>query len=376
MPTSLNNTKSDLAPSSSRESSLSALPDTPWSLVFDALPDAISIHTSSSDIVWANRALCELYGKTLSELKGMTCSEAFHEGNSDCPHERVANGGQSVQSVDDLVVSGRAFSVSFEPLFDAGNKQQGFIRVMGDVSEARNAHLQLLKAERFATLGQLLTGVAHDVGTPLNVISGYAEFLMMRKNPGDQGYKELTSILDQTRRIAAIFGQALELARPAQGGTDAIDLKAIIEESLSLAGPHLRKTNVTASLTCRIPKPLIYGEASQLKQAFFIILLNTGRRVGTGGSLRAIIDEAQKMPEFLELVLLGTEANGVSHDSSMLFKEGLAVQGEGSGIGLSLARKILAEAGARICFTPAGEEAAGLVLQLPRNEAAVGRVRE
>ena len=88
--------------------------------------------------------------------------------------------------MDDLVVSGRTFSVSFEPLSD-GNKQQGFIRVMRDVSEARNAHLQLLKAERFATLGQLLSGVAHDVGTPLNVISGYAEFLMMRKNPEESG---------------------------------------------------------------------------------------------------------------------------------------------------------------------------------------------
>jgi K+-sensing histidine kinase KdpD len=276
--------------------------------------------------------------------------------------------------VDDLVVSGRAFSVSFEPLFDDGNKQHGFIRVMRDVSEARNAHLQLLKAERFATLGQLLSGVAHDVGTPLNVISGYAEFLMMRKSPDDQGYKELTSILDQTRRIAAIFGQALELARPAQGRADAIDLNALLEESLALAGHHLRKTNVTASLTCRIPKPLIYGEASQLKQAFFILLLNTGRRVETGGSLRAIIDLAQKVPEFLELVLLGTDANGVRHDFSTVFREGLAVEGEVSGIGLNLASKIFAEAGARISFPTAGEQASGLVIQLPRNDAAVGRV--
>jgi len=372
MPTRLNNTKSDGVPSSSRESTFDAQPDTPWSLIFDSLPEAISVHTSSSQIIWANRALCDLYSKTLQDLMGMTCSQAFHAGNSGCPHERVANGEQSVQSVDDLIVSGRAFSVSFEPLLDDSNKEHGFIRVMRDVTETRNAHVQLLQAERLATLGQLLAGVAHDVGTPLNVISGYAEFLMMRKNPGDQGYKELTSILDQTRRIAAIFGQALELARPAQGGTAAIDLKAMLEESLSLAAHHLRKTNVTASLTCRIPKPLIYGEASQLKQAFFILLLNTGRQVGTGGSLQAIVGEAQKMPEFLEVVLLGTEANGVRHDFSMVFREGLA--GERSGIGLNLARELLEKAGARICFSQAGEEASGLVIQLPRNEAGVSRV--
>ena len=94
---------------------------------------------------------------------------------------------------------------------------------------------------------------------------------------------------------------------------------------LVAGGSHLRKTEVTASLTCRIPTPLIYGEASQLKQAFFILLLNTGPRVGTGGSLRAIIDLAQKVPEFLELVLLGTDANGGRHDFRRSFREGLAV---------------------------------------------------
>ena len=375
MPTSLNNTKSDRPSSSPRESTSGVQPDKLWPLILDALHDAISVHTSSSEIIWANRTLCDLYGRTLSELKGMTCSQAFHERNSGCPHERAENGGESVQSVDDLVVAGRTFSVSFEPLSD-GNKQQGFIRVMRDISEARNAHLQLLRAERFATLGQVLSGVAHDVGTPLNVISGYAEFLMMRKNPAEQGYKELTSILDQTRRIAAIFGQALELARPAHGGTDGIDLRALLEQSMSLAGPHLRKTKVTASLTCRIPKPLIYGDASQLKQAFFILLLNIGPRVGTGGSLLAIIDMAQKVPDFLELVLLGTDANGVRHDFSTVFSEGLAVEGEGTGIGLTLARKILADAGARISSSLAGEQASGLVIHLPRNEAAVGRVIE
>ena len=79
MPTSLNNTKSDRAVFKSAREHLGAKPDTLWPLILDALHEAISVHTSSSDIIWANRALCDLYGKTVSELKGMTCSQAFHE---------------------------------------------------------------------------------------------------------------------------------------------------------------------------------------------------------------------------------------------------------------------------------------------------------
>ena len=341
-----------------------------WDGIFDVLPEAISIHGSSGEILWANRKLCELYCKSVSDLKSLTCSEAFHEGNSACPHEQVIVGGQPLHLLDDLRVSGRTLSVTFEPLFDEGNKAWGFMRVMRDVTEERNAREQLLKAERFATLGLLFSGVAHDVGTPLNVISGYAEFLLMRKSPDDPGYKELTAILEQTRRIAAIFGEALQLSRPAQGRHDAIDLNALLAEALSLAGHHLRKSEVQACLACRIPQPLIYGEASQLKQAFFNLLLNAGQRTGTGGRIQLVIDEAVEMPGVVEIVLLGTETGGVAHDFSTSLR-GLA-ESEAPGIGLHLARKILLEAGARMRFPQTGERRLALVIQLPVNAAADG----
>lgn len=334
------------------------------------LPEAISIHRSSGEILWANRKVCELYCKSLSQLQGSSCSEVFHEGNAACPHEQVIAGGKALHLTDDLRVSGRTLTVTFEPLFDKANQPYGFMRVMRDVTEERSAREQLLKAERFATLGQLFSGVAHDVGTPLNVISGYAEFLLMRKSSDDQGYKELTAILDQTRRIAAIFGEALELCRPAQGRRDAIDLNALLAEALSQVGHHLRKSDVQAGLTCRIPKPLIYGEAAQLRQAFFNLLLNAGERTGTGGRIQLVIEEAVEMPGVVEIVLIGTEALGAAHDFSTSLK-GLAESG-GSGIGLHLARKILAEAGARIRFPQTGERSLALVIQFRGNAAADG----
>jgi K+-sensing histidine kinase KdpD len=343
----------------------------PWGVILDVLPEAISIHKSTGEIMWANRSLCELYSKPVSELKTLTCDQAFHGGNSKCPHEQVMARGQAVHLTDDLSLAGRTLSLTVEPLFGEGNQPWGFMRVMRDVTDERNAQEQLLKAERFATLGQLFSGVAHDVGTPLNVISGYAEFLMMRKSPDDQGCKELTAILEQTRRIAAIFGEALELSRPSRGRTDAIDLNVLLADSLSLVGHHLRKSDVQAGLTCRIPKPLIYGEAPQLKQAFFNLLLNAGQRVGTGGRIQLVIHEAAERPGDLEIVLLGTEASGVGHDFSASLRKGVAGPAE-TGIGLHLARKILVEAGASICFTQIGERQPALVIQFPAKTATSG----
>ena len=366
MPT-INNSIADAALSTSDEPLLGLPPDLGWTSIIDALPDCISIHSESGQILWVNRKLCDVYGKPLSELKGLDCRQVFHGNDPACPHEQVLATGEAVQLAQDVHVSGRELSVALEPLFDGRGKTCGFMRVMRDVTREHHALEQLRSAERFATLGQLLSGVAHDVGTPLNVISGYAEFLLMRTKPDGQGYKELSAILDQTRRIAAVFGQALDLARPAQGRTDAIEIKALLTDSLDLVGHHLRRADVKASLTCRISPPLIYGEAPQLRQAFFNLLLNAGQRVGSGGRLQVAINEAPDMPGFLGLTLLGADAGGVAHDFSQSFGSFFASQSEGevAGIGLYLARKILDEAGAKIVSTAMGEQGPGLTIYFP-----------
>ena len=368
MPIRVNNSNADHALPDSKEGSLGTLPDSLWTSILDAIPEGISVHSASGEILWATGKLCRIYCKPLSELKGLSCCQVFQDSPA-CPHEQVLAAGTAVQLVGEVRVSGRNLSVTFEPIFDERNDTCGFMRVVRDVTDERQVHEQLLKAERFATLGQLLSGVAHDVGTPLNVISGYAEFLLMRTKPEGQGHKELSAILDQTRRIAAMFRQALDLARPAQGRSDAIEIKALLTDSLDLIGHHLQKADVKAGLTCRIIPPLVYGEAPQLRQAFFNLLLNAGQQVGNGGRLQVIIDEAAGMPGFLRVDLFGTEASGAGHDFSGSFAVLLAAQSETetAGIGLYLTRTILYEAGAKMTFTEAGDEGIGLMIYLPVN---------
>lgn len=363
MPSSINNSKAGRAPSTSEESFLDTLPDPLLTPILDAMSEGVSVHSASGEILWANGTLCDIYRKSISELKGLNCRDVFHEDGPACPHEQVVTTGSAAQLTGGIHVSGRSFSVTVEPLLDERNKACGFMRVICDVTSERDAQEQLLKAERFASLGQLLSGVAHDVGTPLNVISGYAEYLLMRTAPGGQGYKELSAILDQTRRIAEMFSRALDLARPPQGRTDAIEIRSLLADSLDLVGHHFRRMEMKAALTCRMPPPLVYGEAPQLKQAFFNLLLNAGQQLGTGGRLQVVIEDAT---DNLRLALFGTEASGVGHDFSRSFAGFVSGEGalEASGIGLYLARKILYQAGARIGFAD-GDEGVGLMIYLP-----------
>lgn len=369
MPTRVRSASSDRMISNSTSETLGNLPESLWTSVLDAVSEGISVHSASGEIAWANKKLCDLYRKPLSELKGSSCQQAFHREESACPHDRVLATGSVARLDGEVSMSGKILSLTVEPLFDSCGNTCGFVRVLRDVTAERRVQKQLLEAERFATLGQILSGIAHDVGTPLNVISGYSEFLLMRTKPDAQGHKELSAILHQTRRIAAMFTEALDLSRPPQGRTDAIEIKALLSEALDSVGHYLRKANVKADLTCRISGPLVYGEAPQLRQAFFNLFLNAGQQVGTGGRLEVVIDEAPDRPEFLRVAFWGTEASGGGHDFSQSFACFFAAQSEAGtvGTGLSLAREILNEAGAQISASGGGERGVPLTVYLRAN---------
>ena len=339
--------------------------------VLDTVSDPLSVHGETGEIAWANTALRKLYSKSLSELRGLSCQQIFHVDDSHCTHEKVLATGSVLQLDSEVVVSGIVFSVTIEPLLDERSKPCGFVRVMHDLTAERQTRDQLLETERFATLGQSFSGLAHDIGTPLNIISGYSEFLLMRTQSDDPGHKELSAILHQTRRIAALFEEALDLVRPPHGRTGAIDIESLLAGSLNLAEHHLRKAGVRAELTCRISTPLIYGEASQYRQAFFNILVNAGRQVEGGGNLDVVIDQPPSMPDFLAVEVWGTEASARGHDFSHSLASLFGAPSEvvRSGVGLSLAKDILDNAGARIAFGEARENTIPLVVYVPRTPA-------
>jgi signal transduction histidine kinase len=319
-----------------------------WTSVLDALSEGISVHSISGEILWANKQLCDTYHKSLSELKGLNYEQAFH-------NEMISGNTQEH-------VLGKVLSVHIEPLFDEQNQPCGFARIVRDVTEKHSAQEQLLKAERLATLGRILFGVAHDVGTPLNVISGYAEFLLARTKPGEQGHKELSSIINQSKRIATLLGDTLDMARAPQRRNDVLELEPLLAGLLELVASELRKSGVKATLTCTISPALIYGEASQLRQALFNILLNAVQELGTGGNLDLIIEQSPDAQEFLTLTIRGTGMSDVACDLSSSVARFLAEDDPPAtpGLGLLLARQILQGAGASVGSAKGG----GIVIRL------------
>lgn len=336
-----------------------------WSSILNALSDPISVHGESGEIVWANEQLCEVYSKTLSELTGSTCAQAFGDGTVRATHDPVAEIAEreSLVTLEDKV-----WSVSIKPFSKllGDDQESGFIRVMRDVTAECGIHRELLEAERFASLGQMLFGIAHNVGTPLNIISGYAEFLLMRMNTDERGHKELSAILDQTKRIAATLNDALDLARPERKQTSGIDIKALLSDSLDLAAHYFRRRGIQTQLTCATSSPLIYGDAPLLRQAFFSVLLSASQTVAPGGRVEVFIAVSQEVPDAVCVKLLGTEVTGQWYDVARSLESSV---GDGkqtrTGDGLSLARHTFDETGALVNLDESDERGLAILVHLP-----------
>ena len=349
-------------PINSNPSDLGPRPE--WISVLDKLPDGISVHSPAGDIEWANERLCELYNRSLAQIKGLTTQEAFGEDISHYRGDKHSNGEKEQFETE---VSGRVLLIQIEPIRDDESRVVGFVRIARDVTGEHFVKVRLERAERLAALGQMLFGIAHSIGTPLNIISGYAEFLLMRAGPDAQSRKELSAILDQTRRIASLFSEALDMARLPTNRRSTLDLKTLILSTLELASHHLRNADVKIGVTCVIQPPLIYGEAPQLKQAFFNLVVNAAGEIGSGGRMEILLEQARENCDFVTVAIRGNEASGTAHDFSTFVNWFSKPRAEDSspGLGLSLLKQILDTSGARILSNESGEGGVSIVIHLP-----------
>ena len=341
-----------------------------WLSLLDFLDEEVSIHSADGQILYANRRLLEAGVGAAGEWLGRRCEELFHKDS--CPHEEALKSKSPVQIDTESEDASDCQRVTVVPLLGETEEVEGFARIAarGNSTASQDA---LLKAEHFATLGQMISGIAHDVGTPLNIISGYAEYLLMRTKAEETGHKELTAILEQTRRVAEYIRIMLDLARPSQGRVDAIELKGFLGDSLELMGSHLRKASVRVELACKSAPPVIYGDGPRLRQAFFNLLLNAGKRVGAGGQLELSIEQPPEMPGFIGVRLMGVDRHGRSHDYAESFAGFLAARRNwgGEDMGLALAKEILDEYGAKVAALPANGHGVALVVYLPKGASGL-----
>jgi PAS domain S-box-containing protein len=235
-----------------------------------------------------------------------------------------------------------------------------------DISDRKRIEEQLRRTERIAELGTLASGMAHEIGTPMNVILGRAEYLLQRTND-DILNKGLRTIVAQVERITRVMNQLLAFARRKPVARGALDLRMTINESLEIFEDRLQRHTITIERVFEEACPPVLADADQMSQVVINLVINALHAMPEGGTLRIGIAPHDGM---VRLTVADT-GHGIPPDLvAKIFDPFFTTKefGKGTGLGLTVVKGIIEEHQGNIAVESTSGKGTCFSIDLPQYE--------
>jgi len=210
-----------------------------------------------------------------------------------------------------------------------------------DITQQRVLEDQLRKTERLAELGTLASGMAHEIGTPMNVILGRAE-LLMRKATDERTRRSLETIVIQVERITKIMNQLLSFARKRPADRQGINLESVMIDVLDVLQERFQKHHIQVTKTVSPQLPKVLADPDHMNQVFLNLILNACQAMPEGGTLSLALHPTDSM---VEVTVQDTGCGIPQEQLSKIFDPFFSTKavGEGTGLGLTVVHGILQE---------------------------------
>jgi PAS domain S-box-containing protein len=278
--------------------------------------------------------------------------------------------GQQIDNLEVQIGQGEGrvgyYSMNLSPMRDELGNVASIVVVMSDITDAALLQAKLLHAEKMAAVGQLVSGVAHEVNNPLTAILGFADLLMENPEVPESARTDLRVILEQAQRTKQIVQNLLSFARQMPPQRRPVQLNTIISRTVQLRAYdlHSRGAEVVEQLDPNLPDAI--GDAHQLQQVFLNILNNAYDAVRDTGRPARIEIITTDLGNFVE-VLFRDNGYGISFPER-IFDPFFTTKeiGKGTGLGLSICYGIVREHGGEIlCHNNADGQGATFIVRLP-----------
>jgi two-component system, NtrC family, sensor kinase len=176
-------------------------------------------------------------------------------------------------------------NIAIAPLVSKELTQIGRLIIFDDITDRDELERRLVQADKLSSIGLLAAGVAHEVNTPLAVISTYAQMLAKQISGDEQKFKLLDKIAKQTFRASEIVNSLLSFSRTSPTEFVEVDLNKVIRETLTLIEHQLQKVSVEVKLNLEPGLPPVKANSGKLQQVFLNLFLNARDAMESGGTL-------------------------------------------------------------------------------------------
>jgi signal transduction histidine kinase len=244
-----------------------------------------------------------------------------------------------------------------------------------DIQERHQMQEQMAQADRLASIGQLSSGVAHEINNPLGVILGYTQ-LMLRSEPGDsERFKDLKTIEKHVRHCKSIVEDLLNFARRSEPKKEKVDIHKTIEEVLGFIGQNIGSSRIEFQTDFDRSIPPVVVDDKKIKQVLINLLMNARHAVGNKGTIR-VSTIRRDADGKLEIQVTdnghGIEEKHLKHIFDPFFTT--KPTGEGTGLGLSVSYGIVKKHGGEIRVKSKPGEGSTFTVVLPAREKNAGEI--
>lgn len=258
----------------------------------------------------------------------------------------------------------RLLNIAIAPLVTKEGERIGRLIIFDDVTERAELEQRLVQTDKLSSIGLLAAGVAHEVNTPLAVISTYAQMLTKQLEDDDPKSKLLEKIARQTFRASEIVNSLLNFSRTSKTEFEEVDINRVVRETVSLIEHQLEKARVVVRMQLSEPLPRIRGNFGRLQQVMLNLMLNARDAMEGGGTLRI---ETVGMEDHVRIVVSDTGRGIAPEDVARIYDPFFTTKAakKGTGLGLAVTYGIVREHGGTIDVKSAPGQGATFAVDLP-----------
>ena len=248
--------------------------------------------------------------------------------------------------------------------FEGRDAYQLFFR---EQTERARLEQQLRQAEKLSALGQMISGVAHELNNPLTVVKGYLELILDRHELSAQTRADLEKVAQESNRAAKLVGNFLSFAREQPAHRQNVDMNELIRRVVDLRKFEFLVAGVDLRLDLAASLPLIIGDRDQIQQVL-VNLMSNGVQALTEKPHPRQMTLRTRLDGLVVQVVVEDNGTGVpEHLVSRIFEPFFTTKevGTGTGLGLSIAHGIMTDHQGRLFYQPPAGGGAGFVMEFP-----------
>ncbi|RJQ45705.1 MAG: GAF domain-containing protein [Gaiellales bacterium] len=318
-----------------------------WETTFDAVAEGIVVVDSEHRIVRLNRSAARMLGGSVKDFTGEPCRARFHGiicQDDACALAHSSPGMETVK-FESGPANGRIFEVAIDPIFDNQGSFTGGVHFLRDITESKQMRQRMMTSEKMVAVGQLVSGVAHEINNPLTGITGYAQLLMMRDDIDEKTKKDAEAIAHEADRATRIVRQLLSFARKHQPERQPVNINEVIRDCVGLKGYDLKVNNVTLRTDLDSDLPEIAADRYQLQQVFLNLITNAEQAIHEQGKAGTLEISSSADSGIVRIAFTDSGPGIPAEIRNRLFDPFFTTKdvGKGTGLGLSVCYGIVEE---------------------------------